>query len=146
MSWRALGISILALSSFGAAEARPVSYPGGWTVMQHNNTNASSLHVHYSPTFQDSIGFYAESNWTYDWTFQGVQYNRLLKRWNTENSQANVYVKPPLVSPTPSRAVIKVSRASSKSLATGRRAAGSRLIQHAVTIWDLIGTSVSRGA
>lgn len=93
MSWRALGISVIALSSFGAAEARPVSYPGGWTVMQHNNGNASSLHVHYSPTFQDSIGYYAESNWAYDWTFQGVQYNRLLKRWNTETSQANLYVK-----------------------------------------------------
>jgi hypothetical protein len=75
------------------AEARPVSYPGGWTVMQMNDGDASTLHVHYSPTFKDSIGLYSERNWGEDWHFTGVQYNRLVKRWNTPNSQANLYFK-----------------------------------------------------
>ena len=75
------------------AEARPVSYPGGWTAMQMNNGDASTLHVHYSPTFKDSIGLYSERNWGEDWHFTGVQYNRLIKRWNTPNSQANLYFK-----------------------------------------------------
>ena len=75
------------------AEARPVSYPGGWTAMQMNNGDASTLHVHYSPTFKDSIGLYSERNWGEDWHFTGVQYNRLVKRWNTPNSQANLYFK-----------------------------------------------------
>ena len=75
------------------AEARPVSYPSGWTVMQKNNGDYSSLHVHYSPTFTDSIGLYSERNWQTDWHFTGVQYNRLVKRWNQTNSQGNLYFK-----------------------------------------------------
>lgn len=75
------------------AEARPVSYPGGWTAMQLNNGDMSSIHIHYSPTFRDSIGLYSERNWGEDWHFTGVQYNRLVKRWNTPDSQANVYFK-----------------------------------------------------
>ena len=75
------------------AEARPVSYPGGWTVMQMNNGDGSSVHVHYSPTASDSIGFYAERNWAEDVQFTGLQYNRLLKRWNGPASQANAYLK-----------------------------------------------------
>ncbi len=61
--------------------------------MQMNNGDRSSAHVHYSPTFQDSVGLYLESNWTEDFTFVGGQYNRLLKRWNGESSQANLYAK-----------------------------------------------------
>lgn len=76
-----------------AAEARPVSYPGGWTVMQMNNGDYSSLHAHYSPTFRDSIGLYSERNWGQDWHFTGVQYNRLVRRWNEKASQANLYLK-----------------------------------------------------
>ena len=75
------------------AEARPVSYPGGWTVMQTNNGDSSSLHLHYSPTFSDSIGLYSERNWSEDWHFTGIQYNRLVKRWNRPNAQANLYFK-----------------------------------------------------
>ena len=75
------------------ADARPVSYPGGATVMQKNNGFYSSIHAHYSPTFQDSIGLYSERNWAEDWHFTGVQYNRLVKRWNEKNSQANLYFK-----------------------------------------------------
>ncbi len=75
------------------AEARPVSYPGGWTVMQQNSGDASSLHIHYSPTFSDSIRLYAESNWANDWRFAGLQYNRLIKRWNMPSAQANAYFK-----------------------------------------------------
>lgn len=75
------------------ANARPVSYPEGWTVMQRNASDFSSLHVHYSPTFQDSIGLYTERNWDGDWHYTGLQYNRLVKRWNNKASQANVYFK-----------------------------------------------------
>lgn len=76
-----------------SAEARPVSYPGGWTLMQLNNGDMSSVHAHYSPTFQDSIGVYSERNWGKDWHFTGLQYNRLLKRWNGDTSQGNLYFK-----------------------------------------------------
>lgn len=80
------------LVSAGIASARPVSYPGGWTVMQRNTGDFSSLHLHYSPTFQDSIGGYVEQNWADDYTFAGAQYNRLVRRWNEPGSQANLYL------------------------------------------------------
>lgn len=82
---------IMAVSTI--CEARPVSYPGGWTVMQRNNGDNSALHVHYSLTASDSIGLYSERNWAADIHFTGLQYNRLVKRWNGPGSQANIYAK-----------------------------------------------------
>ena len=85
--------TIGAAFSAAPADARPVSYPGGWTLMNKNNGNFSALHLHYSPTAKDSIGLYTERNWAEDWHFTGVQYNRLVKRWNGPESQANLYAK-----------------------------------------------------
>ena len=90
---RAFSLIGAAVALAFAADARPISYPGGWTAMQRNNGDFSSLHAHYSPTFQDSIGIYAEDNWSADWRFAGVQYNRLVKRWNAKHSQGNLYFK-----------------------------------------------------
>ena len=53
----------------------------------------SSLHVHYSPTATDSIGLYVEQNQEMDQTFTGLQYNRLVRRWNAPQSQGNLYLK-----------------------------------------------------
>lgn len=87
-------IAGLALATIGApASARPVSYAGGWTVMQMNDGQSSSLHAHYSPTATDSVGLYIEQNWDMDVTFTGLQYNRLVRRWNAPGSQGNVYLK-----------------------------------------------------
>lgn len=61
--------------------------------MQRNNGDRSAVHAHYSPTARDSIGFYLERNWEEDFTYTGIQYNRLIKRWNGRQSQANVYGK-----------------------------------------------------
>ncbi|MEL6780829.1 MAG: hypothetical protein AAFO51_00525 [Pseudomonadota bacterium] len=92
MRGQAVGLAAAAaLLAAQCAEARPVSYPGGWTFMQRNSGDYSSLHLHYSPTFQDSVGLYVEDNWTSDWRYAGIQYNRLVKRWNRPGSQANIY-------------------------------------------------------
>lgn len=87
----AAGIVLAALAA--PAGARPVSYAGGWTAMQENNGMYSSLHVHYSPTATDSIGLYVEQNQDMDQTFTGLQYNRLVRRWNAPQSQGNLYLK-----------------------------------------------------
>lgn len=87
----AAGLALTALAA--PASARPVSYPGGWTVMQDNNAMYSSLHLHYSPTSTDSIGLYIEDNQDMDVRFTGLQYNRLVKRWNAPQSQGNIYFK-----------------------------------------------------
>lgn len=75
------------------SEARPVSYPGGWTVMQMNDDDMNSLHVHYSPTSKYSIG-YMTADWRADrYQTHSLQLNNLLKRFNQNDSQANFYLK-----------------------------------------------------
>ena len=78
---------------FSEADARPVSYPGGVTLMQMNDGYFSNLHLHYSPSIKYSIGLKIEKNRVEKWTFLGMQYNNLLKRINKKNSQANFYLK-----------------------------------------------------
>lgn len=75
------------------AFARPVSYPGGWTTMQMNDADAHTMHVHYSPAANYSIGYKGEYWRDKDWQFHGVQLNYLAKRWNRSASQANLYLK-----------------------------------------------------
>lgn len=76
-----------------AAHARPVSYAGGWTVLQTNDMNSHSLHLHYSPAASTSVGYRAEYWRKEDWQFHGVQVNHLLRRWNMPEAQANLYLK-----------------------------------------------------
>lgn len=73
--------------------ARPVSYPGGWTLMQMNDGSMHSLHVHYTPAPDYSVGYKAEYWTAKDWQFHGAQLNYLVKRWNNPSSQANIYLK-----------------------------------------------------
>jgi len=75
------------------AQARPVSYPGGWTLMLSNSWDSNSAHVHYSPTARMSVGVRSEYVRGDDFYFNGVQMNNLIKRWNSKDSQANFYLK-----------------------------------------------------
>jgi hypothetical protein len=76
-----------------AAEARPVSYPEGWTVMLKNDGDRHSLHTHYSPTFKYSVGVRNEYDRVGDYQMHSMQLNNLVKRWNNPDSQANFYIK-----------------------------------------------------
>ena len=75
------------------AFARPVSYPGGWTLMSMNDVDANSVHVHYSPTAKYSVGWRHEYLRDTSTNVDSAQVNYLLKRWNGNASQANVYLK-----------------------------------------------------
>lgn len=91
---RFLVMSCLLAASFAThVYARPVSYPGGWTLMQMNDRDAHSVHMHYSPTARYSVGYKGEYWRDEDWQFHGVQVNYLGKRWNAPASQANFYIK-----------------------------------------------------
>ena len=61
--------------------------------MQMNDHDSNSLHLHYSPTAKDSIGYYGELLREENIKLHTMQYNRLLKRWNMEDAQANAYLK-----------------------------------------------------
>lgn len=72
--------------------ARPISYPGGWMVMQMNDSAVNSLQLQYSPTAKYSVGYTGEYWRDEEWQFHGFQLNNLLKRWNNKDSQANLYL------------------------------------------------------
>ncbi len=87
----AIYLSILALPFANSAEARPVSYPDGWTVMLRNDVDQNSAHIHYTFDTQHSLGLRLRYDRDGDFTFAGAQLNRLIKRWNNPDSQANLY-------------------------------------------------------
>lgn len=75
------------------AQARPVSYPTGWTLMVMNDKDSNSSHIHYSPTAKYSIGWKHEYLRGAKAHVDTIQLNNLLKRWNKPKEQANLYLK-----------------------------------------------------
>lgn len=75
----------------GGASARPVSYPGGWTVLQFNDGATNSLWVHQSPTAHYSLGYYGQYDRASEDVHHTLRATRLVKRWNEKASQANLY-------------------------------------------------------
>ncbi len=90
-----LAVALMGVIAFAAApaEARPISYKGGWTVMQYNEADNSSLLIHYTVDPRTSVGLRIEDMTYGDHRFVGGQVNHLLKRWNKPDSQANMYLK-----------------------------------------------------
>lgn len=85
--------SMLPIAITTPTEARPVSYPDGWTAMVMNNGDYNSAHIHYSPTAKYSIGYRLEHLRDSDAEIHLGQVNYLVKRRNTKESQANLYLK-----------------------------------------------------
>lgn len=91
MKWPLFAISLILCASI--AQARPVSYPGGWTVITENDADENSALLHYTLTPRVSVGYrMAYDRMTHE-TFHGAQMNNLLKRWNMPDAQANIYLK-----------------------------------------------------
>lgn len=90
MRYVATSIASLVLFS-GVANARPVSYPDAWTVMLRNDVDQNSAHIHYTFDTQHSVGLRVRYDRDDDFVFTGAQLNRLIKRWNKVDSQANLY-------------------------------------------------------
>lgn len=90
---KSLLLALLLAATPALLTARPISYAGGWTVMQKNNWETNRLHVHYSPTVDHSFGATAEFYRRSDRENYGLQWNHLLYRRNTRISQANLYLK-----------------------------------------------------
>ncbi len=82
-----------ALSVYAAspAFARPVSYEGGWTVIEETDRQSASLLVHYTPNASYSIGWKSEWDRQEDIALHGPQLTYLAKRWFGEDYQANLY-------------------------------------------------------
>lgn len=89
----ASAITVAALCGFASpVEARPVSYPGGVTIITENDGVRNFVLLHYTPRADYSVGLRIEHIDDIDATLIGPQVNYLVKRWNGEDSQANIYV------------------------------------------------------
>ena len=86
----AIGLTT-ALATAQPVSARPVSYAGGWTVIEETDRQSTSLWVHYTLTPKWSLGGRSEWNRRQDFVFNGMQATYLAKRWFGENYQANIY-------------------------------------------------------
>lgn len=75
------------------AQARPVSWPGGVTVMAERTGDDAAVLVHYSVDPRVSLGL--RQQWTPDGEPARTQLvaTRLVKRWNEPASQANLYAR-----------------------------------------------------
>lgn len=71
MAHRAWAVVALLLGA-ARAEARPVSYQGGWTVIEETDRQNTALLVHYSPTNRVSVGLRSEWDRRADLLTNGV--------------------------------------------------------------------------
>lgn len=84
-------LPLFALLAASVAQARPVSFPDGWMLMQTSDAFEHSASLSYSPTARDAVGVVSDYMQQEKAWFHGATYNRLLWRRNTEDSQANLY-------------------------------------------------------
>jgi hypothetical protein len=85
-------VAALAIGLIGGAEARPVSYEGGWTLIEMTDREMTGGIIHYTLNPSLSLGYRVDWNRKGDVLFNGAQATWLAKRWFGEDYQANVYV------------------------------------------------------
>jgi len=83
---------LLALVLALEASARPVSYVGGWTIIETSNRQSTAALVHYTATPKLSLGGRVEWDRNADFMMTAVQPTWLAKRWFGQDFQANVYL------------------------------------------------------
>lgn len=85
---------IILFSFASSANARPVSYSGATMVMTEIDHTGQQIWGNYSPTAKYSIGAFIdkETGGKEDYDVYGVSYSHLLKRWNMDAAQANIFL------------------------------------------------------
>lgn len=83
------GVGLLACTA--TADARPVSYEGGWTAIGETDRASSALWVHYTPHYEWSLGGRVEWMRDRDLVFTGAQATHLVHRRFRPDSQGNLY-------------------------------------------------------
>ena len=91
--FRLLLAIILTQATICILEARPISYPNSWTVMQQYNWEKTTVHIHYSPNAKNSIGFLGAYYEKEKDRLYSLQWNHLIFRKNQKKSQSNLYSK-----------------------------------------------------
>ena len=73
------------------AQARPISYGGGFTWMVMADQQRDSFYYHYSPSHRYSLGVEHIKDKLFDQTLACFRSTQLLNRKNTRRSQRNLY-------------------------------------------------------
>ena len=89
-----LGIAMASLTMLtcSVVQARPVSYAGGWTLIEVANRASTAGLVHYSPAHNFSVGLRHEWQRTDDVKLTAIQPTLLVKRWFGREYQGNLYL------------------------------------------------------
>ena len=88
----AVVLSLLVAGIPICASARPVSYQGGWTIIERTDRQSTAVLVHYTLTPNWSLGWRSEWDRGQDFIVNGVQATWLANRWFGKNYQANLYL------------------------------------------------------
>ncbi len=86
-----LSLASIALVICATAAARPVSYAGGWTLIETSNRASSAGLLHYTLNYNLSVGARYEWQRGSDTRVTAVQPTFLAKRWFGRDYQANLY-------------------------------------------------------
>lgn len=73
--------------------ARPVSYPGGVTIMQMNNANENMLHINYTFSPKSSAGIFSIYDREDEYLVNSIILNNRFFRLNEKYYQANAYIE-----------------------------------------------------
>ena len=87
-------VSLIVLSAASVslpAWARPVSYLGGWTLIEESNRQHTAALLHYTVDPRWSLGWRTERDRNNDFAVQSLQATWLAKRWLGQDHQGNVY-------------------------------------------------------
>ena len=89
-----LGIAIASLTMLACSvgQARPVSYTGGWTLIEVANRASTAGLVHYSPAHNLSVGLRHEWQRADDVKLTAIQPTFLVNRWFGREYQGNLYL------------------------------------------------------
>ena len=89
-----LGIAMASLTMLtcSVVQARPVSYAGGWTLIEVANRASTAGLVHYSPAHNFSVGLRHEWQRADDVKLTAIQPTLLVKRWFGREYQGNFYL------------------------------------------------------
>jgi hypothetical protein len=90
----ALVVALVTATSISSLKAwsRPVSYAGGWTIIEESDRQASSALIHYTPSPNWSAGIRTEVNRDADYAIYSIHPTFLAKRWFGADYQGNFYI------------------------------------------------------
>ena len=87
-----IAIASLAMLTCSVVQARPVSYTGGWTLIEVANRASTAGLVHYSPAHNFSVGLRHEWQRADDVKLTAIQPTLLVNRWFGREYQGNLYL------------------------------------------------------